>query len=326
MEVSTKLILFGTERVLSKDKKHNPTPMHDSSFAVCTAGAMGGWRNQVGQFTDLWMIRIAVLSSFAAHLVLILLAGIRRHKASGGRVLLLWLAYQLVNWAAAYALGNLSFGCRSKEHPQLVAFWAPFLLQHLGGPDNMSGYSLEDNVLSGRQAINVLVQVGGAIYVVYVHIYIAGRDRALLWASIIILVVGVAKYVERVLALWQGNLGKIRSSCEKKQLSRLTHVRRGSDVLDNEQALMYAHNMFPFCQRAMTDSSVNMDSPSLDASKEMLSFGWKSMCKVVEMELSLMYDILYTKAAMVHSWGGYLIRFVSPLATVVAFLLFFSFT
>lgn len=121
---------------------------------------MEGWLNQMARFLHLWMIRIAVLSSFAAHLVLILLAGIRRHKASGGRTLLLWLAYQLANWAATYALGNLSFGCKSQEQQQLVAFWAPFLLQHLGGPDNISAYSLEDNVLSGRQALNVLVQVG----------------------------------------------------------------------------------------------------------------------------------------------------------------------
>ncbi|XBI94924.1 hypothetical protein VPH35_031478 [Triticum aestivum] len=283
-----------------------------------SAGEMEGWLNQMG------MIRIAVLSSFAAHLVLILLAGIRRRTASGGRMLLLWLAYQLANWAAAYALGNLSFGSRLEEQPQLVAFWAPFLLQHLGGPDNISAYSLEDNVLSGRQALNAFVQVGGAIYVVYKHIYLGGGDRALLRASIIILAVGVAKYVERVFALRRGNLGNIRSSNKKKKLSRFTDVsgsRKGT-VLDNEQALMVAHNMFPFCQRAMTDSSVNMDSPELDASREMFSFGWESMCKVVEMELSLMYDILYTKAAMVHTWGGYLIRFLSPIATVTAFVLF----
>ncbi|KAM3389913.1 hypothetical protein ACQJBY_011829 [Aegilops geniculata] len=283
-----------------------------------SAGEMEGWLNQMG------MIRIAVLSSFAAHLVLILLAGIRRRTASGGRMLLLWLAYQLANWAAAYALGNLSFGSRLQEQPQLVAFWAPFLLQHLGGPDNISAYSLEDNVLSGRQALNAFVQVGGAIYVVYKHIYLGGGDRALLRASIIILTVGVAKYVERVFALRRGNLGNIRSSNKKKKLSRFTDVlgsRKGT-VLDNEQALMVAHNMFPFCQRAMTDSSVNMDSPDLDASREMFSFGWESMCKVVEMELSLMYDILYTKAAMVHTWGGYLIRFLSPIATVTAFVLF----
>lgn len=40
------------------------------------------------------------------------------------------------------------------------------------------------------------------------------------------------------------------------------------------------------------------------------------------MELSLMYDVLYTKSAKIHSWGGYLIRVVSPIATVTMTLLF----
>ncbi|KAM0916250.1 hypothetical protein ACQ4PT_010328 [Festuca glaucescens] len=282
---------------------------------------MGGWLNLTAQFLNLWAIRIAVLSSFAAHLVLVLLAGVRRRKASGGRTLLLCLAYQLANWAAVYSLGNLSFGSTSQEQ-QLVAFWAPFLLQHLGGPDSISAYSLEDNVLCGRQAINVAMQVGGATYVLYKHIYIGGGAGALLPASIIIFAVGVAKYVEKALALRGGNLGNIRSSSKKKQPSRLALIKTRRDELDDERALEVAHNMFPFCRRAMVDSSVDMDSSDLDTSRKVFSFWWESMCKVVEMELSLMYDILHTKAAMVHTWGGYLMRFVSPLATAVAFFLF----
>lgn len=39
-----------------------------------------------------------------------------------------------------------------------------------------------------------------------------------------------------------------------------------------------------------------------------------------------MYDILYTKAAMVHTWGGYLIRLVSPLATAATFFLFYFYS
>jgi hypothetical protein len=282
---------------------------------------MEGWLNRTAQFLNLWAIRLAVLSSFAAHLVLILLAGIRRRKASGGRTLLLWLAYQVANWSAVYSLGNLSFGSTSQEQ-QLVAFWAPFLLQHLGGPDNISAYSLEDNALCGRQAISVAMQVGGATYVIYKHIYIGGGAGALLPASIIVFAVGVAKYVEKALVLRRGNLANIRSSSKKKQSNILALIKTRRDELDDERALMVAHDMFPFCRHAMVDSSVHMDSSDLDASRTIFSFGWESMCKVVEMELSLMYDILYTKAAMVHTWGGYLLRFVSPLATAVAFFLF----
>ena len=46
------------------------------------------------------------------------------------------------------------------------------------------------------------------------------------------------------------------------------------------------------------------------------------MCKVVEMELSLMYDILYTKSAVIHNWRGYVIRIVSLAVTASVMLLF----
>ncbi|XP_051228827.2 uncharacterized protein [Lolium perenne] len=46
------------------------------------------------------------------------------------------------------------------------------------------------------------------------------------------------------------------------------------------------------------------------------------MSKVVEMEISLMYDILYTKAAVIHTWYGYMFHLVSPLPTALVFTLF----
>lgn len=159
-------------------------------------------------FLNLWEIRRAVLSSFAAHLVLVLLAGIRRRKSSGVRMLILWLAYQLSNWVAPYALSNLSLGNTSWRQ-QLVAFWATFLMHHLAGPDNISAFSLEDNELSGREALNVFSRVGGAIYVLYKHVYLSGGGGALIQASIIIFTVGAAMYLERALALWRGDLGNI---------------------------------------------------------------------------------------------------------------------
>ena len=46
------------------------------------------------------------------------------------------------------------------------------------------------------------------------------------------------------------------------------------------------------------------------------------MWALMEMGLSLLYDILYTKAAVIHTWRGYCIRVVSPLATAASLLLF----
>lgn len=46
------------------------------------------------------------------------------------------------------------------------------------------------------------------------------------------------------------------------------------------------------------------------------------MYKLIRMQLSLLYDIIYTKAGVIHTWYGYCIRAVSLVATVASMLLF----
>ena len=38
-------------------------------------------------------------------------------------------------------------GGSMNANSELTAFWAPFLLLHLGGPDSITAYALEDNEL-----------------------------------------------------------------------------------------------------------------------------------------------------------------------------------
>ncbi|KAI5001814.1 hypothetical protein ZWY2020_026464 [Hordeum vulgare] len=244
-------------------------------------------------------------------------------------MLILWLAYQLANWVAPCALSNLSL-CDPSPRQQLIAFWAPFLLHHLGGPDNISAFSLEDNALSGREALTVFSQIGGASYVLYKHVYIGsgGGGGSLIPASIIVFVVGAAKYVERAFALWQSDLGNIRSSRKKEKqpntssCSDLLITMGCHHLLLDEEALLVAHQMLPFCKRAMSDSSVDADDHDLDRSRKIFTLRWENMCSVVEMELSLMYDIMYTKVAVVHTWHGCFLRIVTPLAIAAAIVLF----
>ena len=54
----------------------------------------------------------------------------------------------------------------------------------------------------------------------------------------------------------------------------------------------------------------------------MFGLGWKDMCIGIEIELSLTYDIRYTKAAVIYTWHGYTIRVFSLISFVAALLLF----
>nr|CAE04180.2 OSJNBa0029C04.11 [Oryza sativa Japonica Group] len=271
-------------------------------------------------------------SPLALQVILLLLAGTRRRKVLVPKIIL-WIAYQLADSTAIYALGNLSFGSVAIEEHRLAAFWAPFLLLHLGGPDNITAYALEDNKLWLRHALNLIFQVIGACYVVYKHIIVRREATILRVATGLISAVGVVKYCERTWALYRSNFSSIGSSLEELQGNQL-HWYQGylhnedHNNTNNEFLLQRAHSLFHICKRGIVDSVINEDTENAEAetTKEIinnLSEEPQRMYKVMEMELSLMYDILYTKAAVVHTWIGYCIRALSPFAIATSFLLFY---
>ncbi|CAO2034224.1 unnamed protein product [Urochloa humidicola] len=276
-------------------------------------------------FWSEWTTQILVLLSLTLQVVLLFLAGIRRWEAPAVLRFVLWLAYQLADSTAVYAVGHLSLTSTVKEH-QLVAFWAPFLLLHLGGPDNITAYALQDNQLWLRHLITLIVQVLGAAYVIYKHLI--GRETLLLVASILMSVVGLAKYGERTWALKCGNMDMIRSSLDKElrrkshfHLEDLPHGGFKAQASEEEFLLQRAQSLFHICKCAIADSSVDAELYGLDLKilDGLTKEQWEA---VMEMELSLMYDILYTKAAVIHTECGYFIRIISPLAVATSLLLF----
>ncbi|VAH25696.1 hypothetical protein VPH35_018788 [Triticum aestivum] len=162
---------------------------------------MAGGLDQLVALWREWGIQVLVLLSLALQVTLLITAEIRRRKDSGVLRVVVWSAYLLADTTAIYTLGHMSVTSRSPEH-QLVAFWAPFLLLHLGGQDNITAYSIEDNHLWLRHLQSFVVQVLAAAYVLYESsIFVGGRRTMLGQATILMFVVGVVKYGERVWAL-----------------------------------------------------------------------------------------------------------------------------
>ncbi|KAF8728755.1 hypothetical protein HU200_018033 [Digitaria exilis] len=259
-----------------------------------------------------------------------LLSGARRRSSPS---LLLWVvpwilgaAYQGADMAVASAIGSLSL-CDSNAseaaEQQLIAFWAPFLLVQLAGPDNMTASTLEDNTLSVRKFVEMTLQYFGVLYTITNYLYYGGghNSRVLFKASFIMILVGWAKYVERAGAQLLAkrlftNSVAMWTSEEEEELS--------SRRLDDMEALLLAQDLFHVWRRALADASVEPESASHRTGEKIFCLGWESMCKVVEMELSLMYELLYTKAMVARvSWPFHVIlRLVSPPATAAAASLF----
>ncbi|KAJ6410551.1 hypothetical protein OIU84_007323 [Salix udensis] len=146
-----------------------------------------------------------VLLSLLLQTILIICGPLRKTSARVWIRILVWSAYLSADMVATVALGNLarsqgdSSGDRSKKaNNSIQAIWAPFLLLHLGGPDTITAYSIEDNELWLRHLLGLVVQVGVAFYV----FSRSWGSSILPFIAIPMFIAGIIKYSERT---WRGD-------------------------------------------------------------------------------------------------------------------------
>jgi hypothetical protein len=147
------------------------------------------------------------------------------------------------------------------------------------------------------------------------------RRRALLrHAAILLFVVGVAKYGERVLALMRAN-----SSASGKTYkiggrgTSLFQVDSQLAETGTETLLKVAHGTLDVAK-----DLIKAPLPSLSVSLHCKNeFRGDVLCRVAEMQLSLMHDVMYSKAAeVIHTVCGLFVRVFSWVATAGALFLF----
>ncbi|KAL3720500.1 hypothetical protein ACJRO7_005336 [Eucalyptus globulus] len=308
-----------------------------------------------------WELRFLVLLSLFLQLTLVTLGFRRKSIYKYWIQIVVWTTYLLADSIATLALGVLSNRLANIKEmkgmidpkSQITAFWAPFLLLHLGGPDTITAYALEDNELWLRQLARLCVQVGLACYIYFMALL--GSTLSILAAGMIL--VGFIKYVERTLCLYLASEDRLRDSMlslpdygpiyprlmEQYSLKKEEGYRVSMDevmevpapedlsvnsgqAMDEEKAtaLVKAYELFKIFKPVFVGLILN--SGDLEASKRMftndamnsaMAFG------IVEIELGFMYDLLYTKALLLNrAWG--IIRWVINLSGPCAVLVFFS--
>uniref|UniRef100_A0A0E0RJH0 DUF4220 domain-containing protein n=1 Tax=Oryza rufipogon TaxID=4529 RepID=A0A0E0RJH0_ORYRU len=139
--------------------------------------------------------------------------------------------YLSADSVAILVLGHLAVREREPGH-QLVSFWAPFVLVHLGGQDTITAFSRQDNELWLRHLLNLVTQVAVAGYVVAKASWPDVRLRA---AMIITFVSGSIKYAERTLCLYLASPEKVSpnslfTAANKAGQLHPSSSRRSADV------------------------------------------------------------------------------------------------
>ncbi|KAJ3704448.1 hypothetical protein LUZ61_008153 [Rhynchospora tenuis] len=300
-------------------------------------------------------IRILVLASLCIQFGLVFLSPWRKRTAKKPLILLLWSFYLIADYVAILALGNLlkkqyeGASCH-RETSDLMAFWAPFLLLHLGGPDTITSYSIEDNELWWRHFLGLVVQVAVAFMVLLELLAITG----LRIAASLTFIVGLVKYGERTCALRSASMNELRDSLVKdpdpgpsyaefmqeyvwrREAGQSAYVKRKNepppppplpsnhedsgniyDIRQIDEAYKFFKRFKPLVVDLMLTFQERKDSQT---------YFWNCKVdqafKVVEMELSFLYDVFHTKAIHIRCLWGCFWRFISLGIISVAFIIF----
>lgn len=289
------------------------------------------------QLWNKWEVQCLVLVSFSLQTFLLFAAGFRKHRRS--RVLsgLLWLAYLSADSVAIYVLGRLTLHSGDPRH-QLVIFWAPFLLLHLGGQETIAAFSMEDCALWKRHLLNLATQSTLAIYVV-------GKqwrgDMRLMAPMLIMFVCGVGKYAERA---WDLRRAGSRAPGSRSMAGHVTGARREferevfwyydklNDILSERLQLHFDLVMEVATRGFQLSLDFLMDvipakslRPETDWNEGLVARIKSSenradlVYRLAEIQLSLIYDYLYTK------FGGLLGVLHRPTTFVLTSIALFSF-
>ncbi|KAK4856225.1 hypothetical protein QYF36_015403 [Acer negundo] len=302
-----------------------------------------------------WELRMMVLLSLSLQILLIGLGNQRKYIGTKWISVLLWLAYLSADSVAINALGILSRSQKNCENKSLdpnyviMAFWAPFLLLHLGGPDTITAYSLEDNELWKRHLLGLILEAVMAFYVFYRSF----KASALNFVAIPVFIAGLIKYGERTWALRSASSEYLKSSLISRpdpgpnyakfmehyslrdmegyklslntipdpETTTFTFASERNTIIEEAETFNVSYDFFLTYKRLFADLILSFQ----DLQKSQSYFKettWDKAFKVIEIELGFMYDLLFTKAAIVYSILGGILRFISLSSTVFALMIF----
>ncbi|CAL5034243.1 unnamed protein product [Urochloa decumbens] len=333
-----------------------------------------GFNPPVPQQDSNWEIRVAVLLSLVLQVLLIFLGPTRKRSSGPWARMVVWSCYLLADWVADLALGLLlnslgnigggdtAGGSNSSggDSPMIFAFWTPFLLLHLGGPDTITAYSVEDNELWNRHLIGLLLELFSAAIIILCSL----GSNPLIPATFLVLVAGVIKYGERTYSLYSGSYETLRDSIidppepgpnyAKLMMEFDSRQKAGLDVeitiaggeARNKEARKEmmeqkemtrlvlkadksvearAYELFLTFRRLFVDLTLSFKERRLSQAffLEKSDLKPREAFELIDVELSFVYDMLYTKAPVAHSVLGWALRAVCSGCLVAALAIFF---
>ncbi|GLT87722.1 hypothetical protein SLE2022_057880 [Rubroshorea leprosula] len=279
-----------------------------------------------------WNIRGFTIVSLSVQVFLILFAPFRKTSGRWGKYVLwlIWSAYLLADWVAEFAIGLIvSKQIKSStENSDIYAFWAPFLLLHLGGPDTITSFALEDNEFWVRHLLGLVLQVGSTIYVF-------GRslpENKLWLPTILVSVAGIIKYAERNRAFYLASFdhfgdGWVPSECGDELPVPIEFQNMDKETMkDRSKSILWtAAHHFGTIKTMLVGPLLSRDHSTEIREAFLQETDPSKVLQILEIELSLLYEVLHTKLPVVGCRTGYFFRSINLcciLGALLSFLLF----
>ncbi|KAF3333241.1 hypothetical protein FCM35_KLT00932 [Carex littledalei] len=305
---------------------------------------MESWK----RFWNFEEIRILVVASLCLQFGLVFLSPWRKRSARKPLIILLWSFYQVADYIAVLALSDILKKQNEGGGGDLTTFWAPFFLLHLGGPDTITSYSIEDNELWLRHTIGLAVQSSIAFMVILELLAIP----RLFVAAAFVFITGFVKYAERTLALRSASMDQLRDSLvegpdpgpnyskfmeqyvrqreagqsgyvKKKNEARQLELpsNRSGNINNDVKLIVDAYRFFKRFKPIAVDLMLTFLERRMSQ-----TYLWRSNAleafKIVEIELSFLYDVFHTKAIHIRGICGGISRFIYLGMISVAFIIF----
>ncbi|KAF7138278.1 hypothetical protein RHSIM_Rhsim07G0045400 [Rhododendron simsii] len=266
-----------------------------------------------------WDLRILILYILIAQLYLLFVGRLRRKNNSLLMMIVsVWLLYLFSDLLATIALGKLSKikvddPVRQSNNikmgeESLRVMWAPLVLFYLGGPDTITVLRAEENQLWLRHLIGLLTQGLRTAYALIV----TWNKEGLSLLALLVFVPGIVKYGERVWVVRSRSKdykGFVQlDNLDSNKMNKMSASRPNAIVVLNAYScflILKPHNTSSECDVTRVGKLWKVFRDSVQKDSSVYAF------KLIEIELGLMYDMLFSKVGTIFTVWGRVLRFLS---------------
>ncbi|KAL3016360.1 hypothetical protein AAZX31_06G209500 [Glycine max] len=255
-----------------------------------------------------------MLLSFTIQVILTVYGGRRKDIPGMWIRFTVWFTYLLSASLAKIIIGKLTVipGSDPNERNirrELKGLFAPLLLVHIGNPDAITAYSIEDNRLGLRQLLSLVLQVAVVIWIIIK----SWTHSELSFLYLPLLISGLIKHGEVIWAL-KSALSKRSGIITIQEIDQEANMpalfRFLPEDIPNIDLILKAYYRFI----SLKPHRENWLYQPLYESLPQMSideYPPEDIFHITDAELSFMYDVLYTKAPIIYTKAGCFLRVIS---------------